>query len=446
MAHLGAGAGYRNAFMEGHAGRAINVAFTAEEAKSHPLVMASHDMGAVSYTYFMVIPLSEPPPPLPPDQFACPFQDIVRWVKANLHSEQLSELCQAIVNMFNAEQLHKQSRVKGALIEAQLGTQNPRMYALSGSVMTNYYKQKTDTGCQFPESVVSVGAQSKFSLFFLKTPTGLVNYDNRKRLSVLILEFLFDQWNHRKVLRTEWFRFYSGKMLTGSDKKDDYADAALQLIAYLMEVLGIALEWEALEALYTYLRKDPRFGPVEGYGVKNKWPLAFTAEGEEAFRILRSRTERELASAVKKLSDKREVFATMKRQPTQKQRDRLQELTAALALCRQKKARVDALVACHAMVGKRETNKESLEGKVYHVHDDTYIVNGKAKKRKTKEVDPCLQRESELIKEADKKRRSKAPTFAGESTAPTPSDYGVELEPDVYDLDAIMARQTGDPK
>lgn len=116
--------------MDHYGTRKVNTPLTVEEAKQHPLVYASHDMGEVSYTYFMVVPITEPPKSVGPTQFVCPFKEIVRWPKGYLREgdESTFGITEALINFLDAEALISQMRVEEAVIESQLGPQNPKMY------------------------------------------------------------------------------------------------------------------------------------------------------------------------------------------------------------------------------------------------------------------------------------------------------------------------------
>jgi hypothetical protein len=443
-----AGAPFREQAMAHYKERAINIPLTAEQAKEHPLVYAGHDMGEVSYTYFMVVPIKEAPKHVGPREFVCPFERIVRWPKCYLREgdESTFGITQTLVDLLDKEQLITQMRVKKAIIESQLGPQNPKMYALSRETATTYIMRKKLLGGGYPEEIVSVGAQSKFSYFFLKCPSGSENYDNRKRLSVVILEYLFDQWYASGKLPREWHQFYQNKLLSGSDKKDDYSDSALMLIVFLLEELGIAPQWTALEGLYAFLLANPRYGPVSGCGITQKWPLAFTALGEDAFDVLERRSIRELDRARSKLEELIEDARERLRGEGSKQAmniarlDKLNLARIELTRCTEQRQCALSLRCCRWMLGNREKNKGGP--KRIDIASDVYVVGGKAKKRSTPKVDPAMEREYASISASDKKRRIAAPSFGGRSTAVDPNDFGVDLEPDVNDLDALMAAAT----
>lgn len=304
-------------------------------------------------------------------------------------------------------------------------------------------------GGTYPRDVISIGAQSKFSYFFLKCPTGTENYGNRKRLSVVILEYLFKQWYASGQLKKEWYQFYDNKLYEGSDKKDDYADAALQLIVYLLERLQIAPQWEALEALYAFLLTNPRYGPVDGGGITRKWPLAFTSLGEEAFEVLMRRADRENARANKRLTDLVDDVRIRLNDPKTKKKpvdeDKLAELDTARSEIARSQAQllcVRGFKSCHWMLGNRVKNKG--EPQRIDVASEVFTINGKARRRKQQQpkVDPLMEQEYAAISASDKRRRIAAPSFAGKSTAADPNDYGVDLLPDNDGLDALMAAAT----
>lgn len=444
-----AGAPMREKLMAHYSARAVNVPLTAEQARIHPLVYASHDMGEVTFTYFIVVPLSKPPQEVGPHEFVCPFERIVRWPKYNLRGgdESTFGISQTLIDLTENEQLIKQMRVKEAVIESQLGPQNPKMYALSRETATTYLMRKKLTGGEYPEAVTSIGAQSKFSYFFLKCPTGTENYDNRKRLAVVILDYLLRQWCEAGKIPREWYKYYDDKLLTGDDKKDDYADPALQLIVYLLEKMKIAPQWTALEALYRYLMENPRYGPTIGGGITQKWPLAFTAAGEVAYDVLERGSLRNLERAGKRLHDliERAQAGLNRNNPRRKpiSEDIREELNAAAAenvRCTMLRKTVQTFVACQWMLGNRLKNK-AVPDRI-DCNGEVYVVNGKARKRRMPKVNPAMEREYEAISQRDRERRIAAPTFAGASTAPDPNDYGVDLPPDAEDIDALMAANT----
>lgn len=340
--------------------RIVNPVLTEEEVRELPPCVASHDMGTKNYTFTIVTRRDL----TPADQvgqkkkFPCPLKDILRWKKWILDGNQVMDYALSVTKLLEGELIHKLNRVRLVLSEAQISPKAKHMLAISASMLSYYSTRKLVTGSQYPEAFRCVGAQSKFSYCMLGTPEGDENYDNRKRLSRLIVEYLMNEWKRDGLVHADWADFYNSKNITGDDKQDDYADCMLQCITELLMEMEIAPSWEALNAMYAWIIQADRHFASPG---PNNWPLAMTAEGENALLSLMRKVDRDLAQAIKRQVKLKERLAKLKRKKTPSEEESLLAKAAEEIDLRQAASEsvYKGLSTCISMIGSRGINKEA---------------------------------------------------------------------------------------
>lgn len=343
--------------------RVVNPSLTDEEIKALPPCIASHDMGTKNYTFTIVTrrdlnPAEQQQQAGQRQRFPCPLKDILRWKKWILDGSQVMDYALSISKLLEGEDINRLNRVRLVLSEAQISPKAKHMLAISASMLAYYSTRKLVTGSQYPEAFRCVGAQSKFSYCMLGTPEGDENYANRKRLSRLIVEYLMNEWKRHGLVQAEWADFYNSKYVTGDDKQDDYADCMLQCITELLMEMEIAPSWEALNAMYEWIMKrDAHFASAGA----NNWPLAMTADGENALLSLMRKVDRELAQAIKRQVKLKERLEKLKRKKSPAEEESL--LAKAAEEIERRQAASESvykgLATCISMIGSRATNKET---------------------------------------------------------------------------------------
>ena len=340
--------------------RKVNPELTEEEVRALPPCIASHDMGTKNYTFTIVTrrELNASEQSRQKKKFPCPLKDILRWKKWLLNGNQIMDYAISITEKLEGEIIHRLNHVRLVLSEAQISPKAKHMLGISAAMLSYYNTRKRVTNSNYPEAYRCVGAQSKFSYCMLCTPEGDENYDNRKRLSRLIVEYLMNEWGQEGLVDREWVDFYNSKYITGDDKQDDYADCMLQCITELLMEMEIAPPWEALNAMYEWIMKADRHFASPG---PNNWPLAMTAEGENALLSLMRKVDRELAQSIKKQIKLKEKLEKLKRKKTPSEEARL--LAEAAEEVERRQAASESvykgLSVCVSMIGSRGINKEA---------------------------------------------------------------------------------------
>lgn len=338
--------------------RVVNPELTPEEARALEPCVASHDMGTKNYTFAIATRrLITAALASGTKHFPCPLKQILRWKKWILSGTQIMEYAISITEKLDNEVIHQENRVRLVLSEAQIAPKAKHMLGICASMMSYYNTRKLVTRSQYPEAFRCVGAQAKFSYCMLGTPEGDENYDNRKRLSRLIVEYLMNQWRELGLVEPEWVDFYNSKHITGDDKQDDYADCMLQLITELLSEMGVAPSWSALNAMFAWIIKRDSHFTAEG---RNSWPLALSADGEKNLMSIMRKRDTDLLRAIKKQVKLKERLASLKRKKSPADEERLlQQAADDVERCQNECYMVhNELSTCISMIGVRSGNKE----------------------------------------------------------------------------------------
>lgn len=336
--------------------KVVNPVLTEQEVAALPGCVDSEDMGTKNYTFTIFVPVDAITPPKHETRFPCPIKKLLRWVKYILQGDSIMYYVQHLTKLLNDEPIRRAGKVRWALAEAQIAPKAKHMLAISATLMSYFHTRKLITGSAWPEQMLSVGAQSKFSFFMLGTPEGDENYANRKRLSRLIVEYLMDQWREDGLIEPEWATFYNSKHITGEDKQDDYADCMLQGITEVFYRLKYNPTWPALNKLYAWLkRRDVHFAEPGNLN----WPLAFNAESEAALLSVMKRVDKDLLKTMKALEKQTTHLANLKRKKSPAEEEAL--IKAAHAEIERAQKASDSvytgLSTCISMIGNRAHNK-----------------------------------------------------------------------------------------
>lgn len=336
--------------------RVVNPVLTAQEIAALPGCVDSDDMGTKNFTFTIFVPFDAIPPSPGETKFPCPIKKLLRWLKYILQGDSIMYYVEHLTAMLDAEPIRRANKIRWAMAEAQIAPKAKHMLAISAAFMTYFHTRKLVSGAQWPEQMLSVGAQSKFSFFMLGTPEGDENYQNRKRLSRLIVEYLFTEWREDDLIEPEWVDFYLSKKITGDDKQDDYADCMLQGVTEVFYRLKYNPTWPALDRLYKWLQsRDPHF---EGPG-PNNWPLAFNAESEAALLSAMKKVDKGLLRAMKNLEKQVKHLAGLKRKKSPADEEVIiKNLRAEIGRAQKASESVySGLRTCIGMVGNRAHNK-----------------------------------------------------------------------------------------
>jgi hypothetical protein len=335
--------------------KVVNPVLTAQELADLPGCVDSDDMGTKNYTFTIFVPVDAIVPPKHESHFPCPIKRLLRWLKYILQGDSIMYYVEHLTALLDAEPIRRANKIRWAMAEAQIAPKAKHMLAISATFMTYFHTRKLVSHAQWPEQMLSVGAQSKFSFFMLGTPEGDENYANRKRLSRLIVEYLMTTWKEDGLIESEWHAFYISKHITGEDKQDDYADCMLQGVTEVFYRLQYNPTWPALNKLYKWIQRDSHF---EGPG-PNNWPLAFNAESEAALLSAMKKVDKGLLKAMKNLEKQIKHLAGLKRKKSPAEEE-AQIKAARAEVERAQKASesiYSGLATCISMIGNRAHNK-----------------------------------------------------------------------------------------
>ena len=238
----------------------------------HPAVVASFDMGTANFCFFMGRPITATTSNVPWNVFPVVLE-FVRWHKARLPGETIPQYNASVVKLLNSEPLVAEDRCQRVYVEQQIAKRNPACHGIASGVTMFFLTRKALRHCPYPDTIHSVRATSKFTYFLLKTPPGKNHKDDRKILSCRIVDFLLGDWVDRGLVERRWLAFYDKNRI----KQDDFADSFLQVYTSECKRQKLVPVFAALERLYAYLRKVPRFSS------KGSWPLEMTDDGQRRY-------------------------------------------------------------------------------------------------------------------------------------------------------------------
>jgi len=235
-------------------------------------VAISFDIGTINFVYCIARPLPIPEQPIPPRQFPNALE-ILHWKKIKLEGKSVPEYNHSLVQVLDDEPLVADNLCERVYIEQQVAMCNPTCFAIASGVTMYFLMRKNLLDCQYPHTIFSVGPTSKFTFFLLKTPPGDAHRMDRKLLAVRIVEFLFADWVRDGAMDRKWMKLFRGQL-----QQHDHADCFLQMLVAEWKRVHYRPTWEALERLYDYLLKVPRFSK------NGSWRLAMTVEGERHYQ------------------------------------------------------------------------------------------------------------------------------------------------------------------